>query len=50
MWTLVVIELHIISNSGTEFTDGFHRVEIYVLLLDAAPEAFYPDIETSALI
>ena len=42
MRTLIVIKLHAISNSRTEFTNVFRRVEIYVLLLDAAPEAFYP--------
>ena len=44
MRTLIVIKLHVISNSRTEFTNVFRRVEIYVLLLDAAPEAFYPYI------
>ena len=44
MRTLIVIILHVISNSRTEFTNVFRRVEIYVLLLDAAPEAFYPYI------
>ena len=44
MSMLIVIKIHVISNSRTEFTNVFRRVEIYVLLLDAAPEAFYPYI------
>ena len=44
MSKLIVIKLHVISYSRREFTNVFRRVEIYVLLLDAAPEAFYPYI------